>query len=51
MICSFSTLEDELRDSRVSVTRDKRAINDPDFAIAAAEMLRELIEKHRSQVN
>lgn len=42
----FSTLENELQGSGITVTRDARQINDPGFAVAAAEMLRELIEEH-----
>ncbi|KAJ6131214.1 hypothetical protein N7523_001674 [Penicillium sp. IBT 18751x] len=44
----FSTLEEELRDSGIPIIRDDRQINDPGFAVAAAEMLRQLIEKHRA---
>lgn len=46
----FATLENELGGSGISVTRDPRHINDAGFAVAAAEMLRELIEESRSQV-
>lgn len=44
----FSTLEEELRGSGISVIRDERQINDPGFAVAAAEMLCQVIENHRS---
>lgn len=44
----FSTLEEELRDSGIPIVRDYRQINDPEFAVAAAEMLRGLIEEHRA---
>lgn len=40
----FSTLESELSGSGISVQRDSRHINDPGFAAAAAELLRDLIE-------
>lgn len=40
----FSTLESELQGSGISVRRDSRHINDPGFAAAAADLLRELIE-------
>ncbi|KAJ5432673.1 uncharacterized protein N7458_011829 [Penicillium daleae] len=43
----FTTLEDELRGSEILVVRDGRPINDPGFAVAAADMLCELIRKHR----
>lgn len=45
----FSTLEDELRGSEIAVVRDARQINDPGFAVAAADMLCELIQKHRGE--
>lgn len=45
----FSTLEDELRGSEISVVRDGRPINDPGFAVAAADMLCELIREHRRE--
>ncbi|KAJ5939570.1 hypothetical protein N7466_002704 [Penicillium verhagenii] len=41
----FSTLEDELKGSGIEVTRDRRDINDPGFAITVAEMLHGLIEE------
>ncbi|KAJ5137866.1 hypothetical protein N7526_004099 [Penicillium atrosanguineum] len=44
----FSTLEEELRDSGIPIVRDDRQINDPGFAVAAAEMLRHLIEESRA---
>lgn len=44
----FSTLEEELHDSGIPIIRDERQINDPEFAVAAAEMLRQLIEEHRA---
>lgn len=44
----FSTLEEELRDSGIPIVRDDRQINDPGFAVAAAEMLRQLIEERRT---
>ncbi|KAJ5587736.1 uncharacterized protein N7459_003501 [Penicillium hispanicum] len=40
----FSTLADELQDSGISVTRDAHDINDPGFAVAAAEMLRQVMD-------
>ncbi|OOQ85320.1 UPF0261 domain protein [Penicillium brasilianum] len=45
----FSTLEDELRGSEILVVRDSRPINDPGFAVAAADMLCELIRDHRGE--
>ncbi|KAJ5160412.1 uncharacterized protein N7482_007416 [Penicillium canariense] len=42
----FFTLEDRLRGSGISVTRDSHDINDPRFAIAAADMLIHLINGH-----
>lgn len=39
----FSTLENELEGSGISVVRDSRDINDPDFAVAAADELVKLI--------
>ncbi|KAJ5212519.1 uncharacterized protein N7498_004165 [Penicillium cinerascens] len=45
----FATLEDELRDIGIPVIREERQINDPDFAVTAAEMLRQLIEEHRAK--
>ena len=41
----FSTLEDELRGSGLKVIRDKRDINHPEFAVAAAEMLCQLVNR------
>lgn len=40
----FSTLEEELKGSGIPVVRDERDINHEEFAVAAAEMLRDLIE-------
>ncbi|KAJ5151969.1 hypothetical protein N7492_010264 [Penicillium capsulatum] len=40
----FSTLESELQGSGISIQRDPRHINDPGFATAAADLLRELLE-------
>lgn len=45
----FSTLVEELRGSEIAVVRDERAINDPGFAIAAADMLCELIRESRGE--
>ncbi|KAJ5926533.1 hypothetical protein N7516_008306 [Penicillium verrucosum] len=39
----FSTLEKELEGSGISVVRDSRDINDPDFAVAVADELVKLI--------
>jgi uncharacterized protein (UPF0261 family) len=39
----FSTLERELKGSGISVGRDRRDINDPDFAVAVADDLVKLI--------
>ncbi|KAJ6091946.1 hypothetical protein N7467_003915 [Penicillium canescens] len=39
----FSTLEEELKGSGISVVRDSRAINDPEFAVAVADELVKLI--------
>ncbi|KAJ5185651.1 hypothetical protein N7491_006479 [Penicillium cf. griseofulvum] len=39
----FSTLEGELKGSGISVVRDSRNINDPDFAVAVADELVKLI--------
>jgi uncharacterized protein (UPF0261 family) len=39
----FSTLEEELKGSGISVLRDSRAINDPEFAVAVADELVKLI--------
>ncbi|KAJ5630800.1 uncharacterized protein N7484_010900 [Penicillium longicatenatum] len=41
----FSTLENELKGSGIEVVRDKRDINNPEFAIRVAEMLHGLIEE------
>jgi len=40
----FSTLEDGLRGSGIDIIRDERDINHPEFAVIAAEMLRDLIK-------
>ncbi|KAJ6151129.1 hypothetical protein N7470_007723 [Penicillium chermesinum] len=40
----FSTLEEELKGSQITVERDSREINDPGFAHAAADLLYSLIE-------
>lgn len=45
----FSTLAEELQGSEIAVVRDERAINDPGFAIAAADMLCELIRESRGE--
>lgn len=45
----FSTLVEELRGSEIAVVRDERAINDPGFAVAAADMLCELIRESRGE--
>ncbi|KAJ5370382.1 uncharacterized protein N7496_006474 [Penicillium cataractarum] len=45
----FATLEDELRGSEILVVRDARPINDPGFAVAAADMLCGLIRQHRGE--
>lgn len=39
----FSTLEDELKGSKITVERDPRQINDPEFANKAADELRSLL--------
>ncbi|KAJ5249020.1 hypothetical protein N7468_000471 [Penicillium chermesinum] len=39
----FSTLEEELKGSQITVERDSREINDPGFAHAAADLLYSLI--------
>ncbi|CAG8897510.1 unnamed protein product [Penicillium nalgiovense] len=41
----FSTLERELEGSGISVVRDSRDINDPDFAVAVADELAKLIRR------
>ncbi|KAI9928764.1 hypothetical protein MW887_001982 [Aspergillus wentii] len=41
----FSTLEEELKDSGIPVLRDEREINDPGFAVAAADALAELMKQ------
>jgi uncharacterized protein (UPF0261 family) len=41
----FSTLERELEGSGISVVRDSRDINDPDFAVAVADELVKLIRE------
>ncbi|OQE16568.1 hypothetical protein PENFLA_c027G07991 [Penicillium flavigenum] len=41
----FSTLEKELEGSGISVVRDSRDINDPDFAVAVADELVKLIRE------
>ncbi|KAJ6190441.1 hypothetical protein N7519_000462 [Penicillium mononematosum] len=41
----FSTLERELESSGISVVRDSRDINDPDFAVAVADELVKLIRR------
>ncbi|KAJ5767009.1 uncharacterized protein N7511_004625 [Penicillium nucicola] len=41
----FSTLEDELKGSGIEVVRDSRAINDPGFAVLAADALVKLIRE------
>ncbi|KAB8220336.1 hypothetical protein BDV33DRAFT_172573 [Aspergillus novoparasiticus] len=40
----FSTLEKELEGSGISIVRDLRAINDPEFAVRVADMLGDLIK-------
>ncbi|PIG86650.1 UPF0261 domain protein [Aspergillus arachidicola] len=40
----FSTLEKELEESGISIVRDPRAINDPEFAVRVADMLGDLIK-------
>ncbi|KAJ5489329.1 hypothetical protein N7539_004219 [Penicillium diatomitis] len=44
----FATLEDELRASEIAIIRDERAINDPGFATAAADLLCELISQDQN---
>ncbi|KAE8371677.1 hypothetical protein BDV26DRAFT_275581 [Aspergillus bertholletiae] len=40
----FSTLQTELEGSDISVKRDPRAINDPEFAISVADLLADLVK-------
>lgn len=40
----FSTLEKELEESGISIVRDPRAINDPEFAVRVADMLGDLVK-------
>ncbi|KAE8364448.1 hypothetical protein BDV27DRAFT_128379 [Aspergillus caelatus] len=40
----FSTLEEELKGTGISIVRDPRAINDPEFAVSVADMLGDLIK-------
>ncbi|KAE8159965.1 hypothetical protein BDV40DRAFT_271696 [Aspergillus tamarii] len=39
----FSTLEKELEGTGISIVRDPRAINDPEFAVSVADMLGDLV--------
>ncbi|KAB8278223.1 hypothetical protein BDV30DRAFT_204271 [Aspergillus minisclerotigenes] len=40
----FSTLEKELDGTGISIIRDPRAINDPEFAVSVADMLGDLVK-------